>query len=150
MRTSKRLLLILCICSVFPLWGATTAVHGLQQLPWRGLFPVDAHIGILSDVATATSEPLALVYEAFSSSYGIDWYERFVDADARVSLNRMYNQMLAEILPAVVSIGKMEGTPSQSAVKVKVHRDEQAFLLLDVVVRKGESGTWSIVSLSVR
>lgn len=136
----------LCSC----LFGASSVPEGLQQLPWSGVLPIDSQIGSLSDPLMTTNQAVAIVFAAFRTPYGPEWYERFVASEARVPVNRMHDKLLASILPAVVSIGPVSEAPFQAVVAVKIHREDGTFLVLDAILSKQQDDSWAIVALTVR
>lgn len=132
------------------IFAASTTAGALSGLPWHGLLPNDATLGQISDPAYPMHPVIWRSYEAFSDFYGPLWYETYVHSESRFIVNKMYDALLANVLPATVSLGAPSFGKDQVAISVKLHGQGENESTLSVVWVPGPEGRWVIRSISSR
>jgi len=120
----------------------------LTGLPWHGQLPYDPTLGQISDPAYPVHPVILRSYEAFSDFYGPLWYEKHVHPESRFVLNKMYDTLLARVLPATVSLGTPSFGKDQVAIAVKLHGQGDDGPTLSVVWVLGPGGRWMVTSIS--
>ncbi len=142
---------ILCLQLVLVgLFAASTAAGALSGLPWHGQLPNDSTLGQVSDPAYPVHPVIWRSYEAFSDFYGPLWYEKHVHPESRFVVNKMYDTLLAGVLPATLSLGTPSFGKDQVSIAVRLHGQGEYASTLSVVWVLGSGGRWMIGSISSR
>lgn len=133
-----------------PLFAYQAAGEALQSLPYQGQLPLDAQLGSLADPVEHMHPALDVVYRAFNGFYGPVWFEQYVHMDAIYALNRMFGHVLAQSLPARVTLGIPVIKGSQVAIPVILENVAGTQRNLEVILTADAQGAWKISSLMTR
>lgn len=151
MRRNLVFICLLCLqLFLAGLFAAPTVAGALSGLPWHGQLPYDSTLGQVSDPAYPVHPVVWRSYDAFSDFYGPLWYEKHVHPESRFILNKMYDALLAGVLPATVSLGTPSIGKDQVSIAVKLHGQGQDASTLSVVWVLGSGGRWMVGSISSR
>ena len=142
--------LLYCCILISVVAAADPIAEGLLDLPWEGVLPQHTQLGQIVDVRSGTgmSEGHAKAIEAFSSEYGPQWYNLYVDGQLHASINHVHGTFLAEHLPfSAVMAGS--GTLGEGRLSLPLKAIDAAgnVFILDVVMSRTSSGNWVLVAI---
>ncbi len=140
-------ILIICIyLVVFGLLGASQVAEALMRQPFIGNLPLDRDIGqIVPQTAHAASRS---AIDAFTSEFGPEWYDLYVDASVRIPFSRVHGPFLSTTLPfKAVMAGQIITRGISVSIPLKVMDQDGSLFRFDVVMENNFQNRWVLVAL---
>jgi len=131
---------------VFGSLGASQVAEALMRQPFKGNLPIDKDVGqVVSKTAHAASRS---AMEAFTSQFGPDWYDLYVDASVRIPFSRVHGPFLATTLPfKAVMAGQVITRGAAVSIALKLLAQDGSLFQFDVVMEATTQNRWVLVAL---
>lgn len=148
-RMRRNIFLILFLLMAVPICADTMVQERLMSHHQGGRFPSVAAFSRIEDPLRPTHHAVRVVYQAMRAFYGKTWFDRYVHADERISLNRLHGNLLADVLPATFTVGNARIHPDYVLVPILLHSRDSDTRQWDLILSEDDRGAWKIVRLSL-
>jgi hypothetical protein len=126
--------------------GASQVSEALMRQPFIGNLPIDKDIGQL--VPHTFNDASRSATAAFTSEFGPEWYDMYVEASVRFPFSRVHDTFLSTKLPfKAVMVGQSITRGTAVSIPMKVLDQDGSYYRFDVVLEKNSDERWVLVAL---